>query len=382
MKKKMFALALIFALVSSLFCSPAMAEEPVVFSEGLTSEDAEISPNTTFDKYTLIRYTFEDGSNAVITCNGKEDDSQYMLQFNYGGNGQTVVCAPNGMVFYDAGGIMGDVAPKIMEEVLKATVWAPIAVSYDMTEWECQNGDKTIRGHYMLPKDYESGKLPTIIFSHGFNSTHMQVTVNYAAKIVDEGYACILFDFCGGSAQSTSDGDGTEMSIFTEEEELKCVFEAAKALDFVDPDQMFLLGVSQGGVVSALTAADLQDEVKALVLCFPAFTLVDDAKETYASIDEVPDTVEVMGFTIGRTYYEGLFDLDVLAEASKYKGDVLILHGTADDLAPYSYSEEAVEAYDSATLIPIEGAGHGFRDKHLDEAMVYITEFIEAHTDR
>ena len=118
MKKKMFALALIFALVSSLFCSPAMAEEPVVFSEGLTSEDAEISPNTTFDKYTLIRYTFEDGSNAVITCNGKEDDSQYMLQFNYGGNGQTVVCAPNGMVFYDAGGIMGDVAPKIMEEVL------------------------------------------------------------------------------------------------------------------------------------------------------------------------------------------------------------------------------------------------------------------------
>ena len=120
--------------------------------------------------------------------------------------------------------------------------------------------------------------------------------------------------------------------------------------------------------------------IKALVLCFPAFTLVDDAKAAYASIDEVPDTVEVMGFTIGRTYYEGLFDLDVLAEASKYKGDVLILHGTADNIAPYSYSEAAVEAYENASLIPIEGAGHGFRDKHLDEAMVSITEFIVAHT--
>lgn len=380
MKRQLMAFALIFVLVGSLFCASAAAEEPIVFDSGLTSEDAEISPNTTFDQYTLIRYTFEDGSSAVITCNGKADGSQYMLQFNYGGNGQTVVCGPDGTVFYDSGKIMGDVAPLMMEEVLKATVWAPIAVSYDMTEWECRNGDKTIRGHYMLPKDYTGGKLPTIIFSHGFNSTHMQVTVNYAAKIVDEGYACILFDFCGGSADSTSDGVGTEMSIFTEEEELKCVFEAAKALDFVDPDQMFLLGCSQGGVVSSMVAADLQDEVKALVLCFPAFTLVDDARAAYASIDEVPETVEVMGFTIGRTYYEGLFDLDILAEASRYKGDVLILHGTADNIAPYSYSEAAVEAYEHAELFPIEGAGHGFRDKHLDEAMVLITEFMKAHT--
>lgn len=378
--KKLFAFVLVLALVGSLFCFSAAAEEPIVFDNGLTAADAEVSPNTTFDKYTLIRYTFEDGSSAVITCNGKNDDSQYMLQFNYGGNGQTVVCGPDGSVFYDSGKIMGDVAPLIMKEVLKAGVWAPIAVSYDMTEWECRNGDKTIRGHYMLPKDYESGRLPTIIFSHGFNSTHMQVTVNYAAKIVDEGYACILFDFCGGSADSTSDGNGTEMSIFTEEEELKCVFEAAKTLDFVDPDQMFLLGCSQGGVVSAMAAADLQGEVKALVLCFPAFTLVDDAKAAYASIDEVPETVEVMGFTIGRIYYEGLFDLDILADVSRYKGDVLILHGTADNIAPYSYSEAAVEAYENAKLIPIEGAGHGFRDKHLDEAMVPITEFIKAHT--
>lgn len=381
MKRNLCALALVFALISTLFCAYAAAEEPIVFSDGLTSEDAEISPNTTFDKYTLIRYTFADGSVAVITCNAKGDDSQYMLQFNCGGSGQTVVCGADGTVFYDSGKIMGDVAPRILAEALKATVWAPIAASYDMTEWECQNGDKTIRGHYMLPKDYEGGKLPTIIFSHGFNSTHMQVTVNYAAKIVDEGYACILFDFCGGSAQSTSDGVGTEMSIFTEEEDLKCVFEAAKTLDFVDSDQMFLLGCSQGGVVSSLVAADLQDEVKALVLCFPAFTLVDDARAAYASIDEVPETVEVMGYTIGRTYYEGLFDLDVLAEAARYKGDVLILHGTADNIAPYSYSEAAVEAYESASLIPIEGAGHGFRDKHLDEAMGPITEFIAAHTN-
>ena len=56
MKKKLLALALVFALIGSLFTASALAEEPIVFDGGLTSEDAEISPNTTFDKYTLIRY--------------------------------------------------------------------------------------------------------------------------------------------------------------------------------------------------------------------------------------------------------------------------------------------------------------------------------------
>lgn len=53
MKRKLFTFALVLALVSSLFCASAMAEEPIVFDSGLTREDAEISPNTTFDKRSL-----------------------------------------------------------------------------------------------------------------------------------------------------------------------------------------------------------------------------------------------------------------------------------------------------------------------------------------
>ena len=379
MKKALIAVS----ALALMFGSMVMAEEPVSFGE-LTSEDAVFSPNNTYEKYTLFSYDFANGESAVITCSTREDETEYLFQFNYEEAPQTVVAGPDGFVFYDAGGLMGEDAPKFVEIVSGDVTWAPILMAagdYQMTEWECQNGDKTIRGHILLPTDYEEGKLPTIIFTHGYNTNHLQVPINYAAKIVNEGYACILFDFCGGSRQSTSDGDGTEMSIFTEEEDLKCVFEETKAMDFVDADQIFLFGISQGGVIASLAAADLADEVKAMVLCFPAFTLVDDAKATYASIDDVPETVELMGFTIGRFFYEKLFDLDILAEVSSYQGDVLILHGTADDLVPYSSSEAAVEAYANASLIPIEGAGHGFRDAYLEEAMVPITEFIKAHTN-
>ena len=379
MKKKMAVISIVMLLLSSL----VMAEEPISFGE-LTSEDAVYSPNNTYEKYTLFSFDFENGETAVITCSTREEENEFLFQFNYEGAPQTVVTGPDGYVFYDAGGLMGEVAGQFVEKVLGDVTWAPILMAagdYEMTEWECQNGAKTIRGHILLPEGYEEGKLPAIIFTHGYNTNHLQVPINYAAKIVNEGYACILFDFCGGSRQSTSDGDGTEMSIFTEEEDLKCVFAQTKAMDFVDPEQIFLFGISQGGVVASLGAADLKDEVKAMVLCFPAYTLVDDARATYASIEEVPETVDLMGFTIGRFFYEKLFDLDILAEISGYKGDVLILHGTADDLVPYSSSEAAVEAFENAGLIPIEGAGHGFRDAYLEEAMVPITEFIKEHTN-
>ena len=379
MKKCLALVSVLLFLVVSL----VMAEEPVSFGE-LTSEDAVFSPNNTYEKYTLFTFDFENGESPVITCSTREDETEYLFQFNYEGTPQTVVAGPDGFVFYDAGGSMGEAAPKFVEIVSGDVTWAPIVMAggdYQMTEWECQNGEKTIRGHILLPQDYEEGKLPTIIFTHGYNTNHLQVPINYASKIVDEGYACILFDFCGGSRQSTSDGDGTEMSIFTEEEDLKCVFEQTKAMEFVDPDQIFLFGISQGGVIASLAAADLTDQVKAMVLCFPAYTLVDDAKASYASIDEVPETVDLMGFTIGRFFYEKLFDLDMMAEISGYKGDVLILHGTADDLVPYSSSEKAVETFEHASLIPIEGAGHGFRDAYLEEAMVPITEFIKEHTN-
>lgn len=253
-------------------------------------------------------------------------------------------------------------------------------LNYTQQDYECQIGERTLRGTILLPLEAE-GKLPTVILSHGYNTTWSMVPINYAKQIVGNGYACVMFDFGGGAAKSTSDGSGVDMTIFTEEEELKTVFASVKELPFVDDEQIFLLGISQGGMISALAAADLQEQVKALVLVFPAFSIPDDARAKFSSLDEVPETVDLMNFTIGRAFYEAVYNFDHLPEVIKYTGDVLILHGTADRLVPPSYSEAAAAAYPSAQLIMIEGAGHGFRGEVLDGAMVYINDFLKAHTE-
>ena len=81
-----------------------------------------------------------------------------------------------------------------------------------------------------------------------------------------------------------------DMSIFTEQEDLEAVLSMIQNLEYVDTDHIFLLGSSQGGLVSAITAADHRDEIAGAVLLYPAFVLVDDAKERFDRPGDVPET--------------------------------------------------------------------------------------------
>lgn len=59
---------------------------------------------------------------------------------------------------------------------------------------------------------------------------------------------------------------------------MSAVLEQVRALDYVDESQVFLRGESQGGFVSAYVAANHPEDVKALILYYPAFVLQDDAR--------------------------------------------------------------------------------------------------------
>ena len=64
---------------------------------------------------------------------------------------------------------------------------------------------------------------------------------------------------------------------------------------------------------------------------------------------------------------------------SAYKKDVLLIHGDADNIVPLSYSQRAVEVYDSARLEVLPGAGHGFYGNDAEQAVAWILEYLEAH---
>ena len=71
----------------------------------------------------------------------------------------------------------------------------------------------------------------------------------------------------------------------------------------------------------------------------------------------------------------------LIAAASAYRGPVLILHGTDDDVVESSYSLKAAKAYRRADLELIAGAGHGFSGGQLKYAVRITVDFLDEETD-
>ena len=153
----------------------------------------------------------------------------------------------------------------------------------------CKNGDLNIYGKFYYPEGFDaSQKYPVVIMSHGLGSrAEMVERAKWPKAVTEKGFIAYAFDFCGGGMNSLSDGDFMEMSVLTEASDLNAVIDFVKSQAYADPDNLFLLGQSQGGFVSAITAASRPEEVKAMVLVYPALCLVDDLHEF------VPDLVRL-----------------------------------------------------------------------------------------
>ena len=141
-----------------------------------------------------------------------------------------------------------------------------VDMSYRTEEIWCENGSSRIYGVAYVPEG--EGGFPLVIFSHELGNNH-EAGVRYAERLAAQGYAAYVFDFCGGSAdgtQSRSDGNNSEMSVLTEASDLSSVLDAAKAWPFVDSNKIFLLGGSQGGLVTIITGCERQTERAGMML--------------------------------------------------------------------------------------------------------------------
>ena len=254
----------------------------------------------------------------------------------------------------------------------------------------CKNGELNIYGKFYYPEGFDASQTyPTVIMSHGLGSTAQMVErAKWPQAAVAEGYIVYAFDFCGGSMNTKSDKTFYEMSIMTEVSDLNAVMDFVKSQSYVDADNLFLFGQSQGGFVSALTAAGRPEEVKAMVLVYPAFCLVDDLHEYIPDLSEVTgDRVETAMGMLGAVYALDAYDIDVMGTIAGYTGDVLIIHGLGDKTVPLSYSMEAIStAYAEAAseLVVITGkkTTHGFEmfyNEGREYALSAGVDFLNKH---
>lgn len=245
--------------------------------------------------------------------------------------------------------------------------------------------DITVKHHgrevsltYYTPDDTE--RYPAVVLSHGYNGhqTDFALTCEYFAN---SGIACAALTFCGGSTRDVSGYPTTEMSLFTESEDLIAVFDYVKEDPKVINNQIFLFGGSQGGLVSALTAAELKTKVRGLILLYPAFQIADNWRMNFPTMEEIPEEKEFWGLTLGKKFFVDMRELQVFDVIGDYEGPVLIMQGSEDVIATAGTAKRGMQCYKDCRLEMFMGEPHGFSEngnRRMEAMMLYFIHSILA----
>lgn len=217
------------------------------------------------------------------------------------------------------------------------------------------------------PNLKQGEQCPMVIFCHGFSGTKDGPMFELIADTLQaHGIASIRFDFNG---HGESEGEFKDMTVPNEIEDAKKVVEYVRDMRYVS--SLAIVGHSQGGVVAAMTAGQLSEELgkpafKAVALMAPAAVLREDAirgntmGKQYDPFDP-GEYVELWGgLKLGGQYIRTAFSLPIYETAAKYQGPALIIHGNADRVVPYTYGERFHEIWPKSELVIQEYFDHGF----------------------
>lgn len=218
-------------------------------------------------------------------------------------------------------------------------------------------------------------KTPVVLFCHGYNG-YMTDFDNARKLLSDNGLSSASIAFSGGSTRDESGFPSTEMTLFTEKEDLLALIEWTQKQTWVDERKIFLYGASMGGLVSCMAAQEVQEKICALILLFPALCIVDDWNERFENESEIPDEMMFWNLRLGKEYFVSMRHLNVFEILSKIKLNTLIFHGTDDRIVPVRYSEKAERVISKAELKSFDGEGHGFSREANEKADRMLLDFV------
>jgi pimeloyl-ACP methyl ester carboxylesterase len=242
-----------------------------------------------------------------------------------------------------------------------------------------------LRSTVHIPDGPARTRWPVVVFVHGFTSNRIEVPsfVGMARSLQAGGIASVRFDLSG---HGESDGDFFDVTIAGEIAETKAVVRAVRAMDFVDPDRVGLLGMSMGGVVAAIAAAELPG-IAALCLWSPAAVAPFEVGQgaikgrSLGAEFAAKGYFDADGHRMSPALARDIAGLDVYGRSAGYRGPVRIIHGDADDIAPVEYARRYLDHYrGDAQLQVVPGADHGWSTvPHRAELHASTLRFFAAH---
>lgn len=223
----------------------------------------------------------------------------------------------------------------------------------------------------------EGRKYPLVIIIHGFTGHMEERHIKAVSGLMNEmGFASLRAEMYG---HGKSGGSFREHNLFKWLDNAMAVTDYAKSLDFVS--ELYICGHSQGGFTAIMLAGMKPDDFRAALPLSPAVMVTDGARAGFTHGLEfdpmhVPEEVEVSGRKLSGNYIRAAQVLDIHSAIGRYKGPVLIVHGSEDEAIPAEMAAEASEEFSDAELVIIPGDDHCY-NYHLDQVLDAVRDFME-----
>lgn len=281
------------------------------------------------------------------------------------------------------------------------TQYSAATPQYQVVESVVQlnNNEQTIVGTLALP-DGAEGPLPIVLMFHGFTGQRQELPIinteesmysRTARVLAEQGYASLRIDFRGSGE---SDGAWEDTTFSSQISDALVALDYASGLDNIDPERIALLGLSQGGLVSA-TIAGRDSRVKSVIL----WSAVATPAYTYSGL-LTPEVVqaglqagdEALTFplpwgvetSLKQPFFDDLFNVDPIAEITHYEGPLMSVVGLNDTIVtPQPMAGQLFLTYhpgDNERLVELD-ADHVFDilsegPDNLDEAIAWALAWL------
>ncbi|CAM3476114.1 alpha/beta hydrolase family protein [Marinicrinis lubricantis] len=189
-------------------------------------------------------------------------------------------------------------------------------------------------------KEGSDSGFPLVVICHGFIGSRIGVNrlfVRAARQMAENGYAVLRFDYAGcGESTGSYGAEGLRSMV----QQTKTVLDYARTIPQVDPKRISLLGHSLGGATAVLTASKdprIQELILWAPVAHPYQDIADIVGKPLVQQALQQGTADYLSYTLHDIFFTSLQQEQPLFACQQVDGDVLILHGSADEVISTDY---------------------------------------------
>ncbi len=279
-----------------------------------------------------------------------------------------------------------------LETASKASIYSAVSkLKPDGKKVSIIAGQGIIVGNLHGPKYSSNQELyPLVLVLHGLGDNRTGINGYHrkmATKLARNGMVVLRIDFRG---HGESSGSHLDVSAKTLVEDTNCALNYLKSVKNGDQSQISIVGLSLGGTVGALVAANRSD-VKNLVVQESPFHVVSTLGKLHG-VDSVNETLKGNKYwlktgnvKLSTKCLRQFMALDMVHQMSKFTGNVLLINGGQDDIVHPINSNKWQKSLVNANTekVLFEFAGHAFLNSNSAKSAISVSvDWLGKHVNK